>query len=166
MPGTSTRSRNYATTVDVTNAIAFEQGIASNGLPAVLVANLAALGENAAAITNIQSSFAGVDPFGAAGAFPQSLMDTNLDSSSYALAADMRDASLVMINASLLPSGQFRFDVPTESGVTYNILFNADLANPTNWTTVLTTNATANLLSYTNSLSAAAQGGFYRASHN
>jgi len=151
-----------AITIDPTNAIAFQQNIASNGLPSVLVSNLTALGESAAAITNIQNSFGGIDPFGAVGTFPQSLMNTNLDSSSHALATDMRSASLVLINASLLPGGQLRFDVPTEPGFMYNIQVTQDLANPTNWTTLATMSATTYLLSYTNNPSSGGQVVFYK----
>jgi hypothetical protein len=102
----------------------------------------------------------------AAGSFPQSLGNTNFDAAQQAIASNLRDASLTLINPAMLPSGQFRFDLPTEPGYTYSILFTQSLDGSSSWTPVLTTNATAALLSFTNTLPSSAQAGFYQATHN
>ncbi len=64
------------------------------------------------------------------GGFPGSLVNTNLDAAAQALAAGLRDASLKLINTSLLAGGQVRFDLPTEPGYTYTIQFTQNPANP------------------------------------
>jgi hypothetical protein len=117
-------------------------------------------------ITNIQYTLLTSDPGSMAGGFPGGLVNTNLDSTARTLAADMRNASLMLINASVLPGGQFRFDLPTEPGYAYTIQFSQNLADPAGWTTIFATNATTPLLSFTNTPAAGAPAGFYRASHN
>jgi hypothetical protein len=152
-------------TCTTNDALAFQMEIATNGLPTNLVDILTNLGVDMATITNLQYDLLTADPGSMAGSFPQSLSNTNLDSAAKGLAAALRDASLMLINASLLPGGQMRFDVPTEPGYTYTIQSTDNLANPS-WTTLLTTNATTSLLSFTNTPGLGAREAFYRASHN
>jgi hypothetical protein len=71
-----------------------------------------------------------------------------------------------MINPALLPSGQFRFDLPTEPGYTYAIQSKTSLTDPGGWTTLLSNKVTTALLSFTNTPPASAKSAFYRASHN
>ena len=152
--------------VSTNDAFALQKEIATNGLPATLLDALTELGADPRTITNIQNALLTQDPAAMAGSFPQSLTDTNLDSAAHALAAGLRDASLMLINTSLLPGSQFRFDLPTVPGYTYTIQFSENLADRAAWTTLLATNATTPLLSFTNTPAAGAQAGFYRASHN
>jgi hypothetical protein len=93
-------------------------------------------------------------------------VNTNLDAAQYATASSLRDAALTLINTAVLPSGQVRFDLPTEPGYTYTIQFNQDLANSAGWATVLSNSATSALLSYTNLPTAGGQAGYFRATHN
>jgi hypothetical protein len=155
-----------AIAVTVDDAITFQTNIVSEGLPANLLNALTQLGAETGAITNFQDSSIVADPNAVAGTFPQSLIDTNLDSGGNALAADLRNSSLMLINVVLLPSGQLRFDLPTEPAYTYSIQFNQNLGNPKGWTSLLTTNATASLISFTNTPDIGLQAGFYRASLN
>jgi hypothetical protein len=154
------------TTVTTNDALALQAQISTNGLPADMLAVLTALGDDADAITNFQNILLTVGPGTMAGSFPETLVNTNLDSTAQTLASGLRDASLVLINARLLPGGQFRFDLPTEPGYTYTIEYAQDLANPAGWTTLLTNNATTTLLSFTNTPAPNSPAGFYRASHN
>ena len=152
--------------VTTNDANALQAQISTNGLPADLLAVLTELGADDAAITNFQNNLLTADPATMTGSFPQSLVNTNLDSTAHTLASGLRDASLRLINATLLPGGQFRFDLPTEPGYTYTIEFAQDLANPAGWTTLLTNHAATTLLSYTNTPPTNAPAGFYWASHN
>lgn len=140
-----------------------EQSIATNGLPSDIVAGLTQLGLDSAAITNLQNSVFGVDPHSAAGTFPQSLPNTNLDSAYHTMAADLRSAALVLMNSTMLPGGQFRFDLATQPGHAYTIEFNEGLSNAAGWTPLFTTNASAYLLSFTNMPPVGTSAGFYRA---
>jgi hypothetical protein len=153
-------------TVSSNDVGSFQMEIATNGLPADLLDGLTALGLDGDTITNLQNTLLTADPGTLAGGFPGSLANTNLDSTSPTLAADLRDASLVLINASLLPGGQFRFDLPTEPGYTYAIQFTGNPADSAAWTTIFTTNAATALLSFTNTPASGARAGFYRALHN
>jgi len=72
----------------------------------------------------------------------------------------------VLSNAAVLPGGGIRFDLATTPGVTYTIQFNQDLSNPTGWTPLLTTDAVATSLAFTNPPPAGTNGGYYRAFHN
>jgi hypothetical protein len=153
-------------TVTTNDASDLQLEIITNGLPADLLDALTALGVDSDTITNVQYTLLTTDPGSMAGGFPGGLVNTNLDSAAGTLAADMRDASLMLINASLLPGGQFRFDLPTEPGYTYTIQFSENLAEPAGWTTLFATNATTRLLSFTNTAAAGAPVGFYRASHD
>ena len=153
-------------TVTTNDAINLQLQMITNGLPAGLLDALTALGVDPATITNIQFTLLTADPGSMAGGFPGSLVNTNLDSAARTLAADLRDASLTLINPSMLPGGQFRFDVPTVPGYTYAIQYAENLADPAGWTTLFTTNSTTPLLSFTNTPAAGARPGFYRASHN
>ena len=155
-----------AITVTTNDAITLQTQIITNGLPTNVVAALSAQGVDPTTISNYQNTLLTADAGSLAGTFPGSLADTNLDATAHTLGADLRDASLVLINASLLPGGQFRFDLPTEPGYTYNIQSTANLADPTSWATLFTTNAATTLLSFTNPPVAGAQSAFFRASHN
>ncbi len=155
-----------AITVTTNDAIALQMEITTNGFPPYLLAGFADLGTDPQTITNLQELVLTSDPIAMAGGFPGSLVNTNLDSDAKAAAAALRDASLMLINTSLLPSGQFRFDLPTEPGYIYTIQFSQNPANPTGWTTLFSNNVTSSLLSFTNTPSASAQAGFYRATHN
>jgi hypothetical protein len=75
-------------------------------------------------------------------------------------------SSLVLTNAAWLPTGAIRFDLTTTPGTAYTIQFNADLSQTTGWTPLLSTNASASLLSFTNSPPSGTKAGFYRAFHN
>jgi hypothetical protein len=153
-------------TVSSNDAVSFQMEIVTNGLPADVLDGLTALGLDGDTITNLQNTLLTADPGTLARGFPGGLVNTNLDSAALTLAADLRDASLVLINASLLPGGQFRFDLPTEPGYTYTIQLSENLADPAGWTTIFATNATTALLSFTNTAAAGAPVGFYRASHD
>lgn len=153
-------------TVTSNEVMSFQMQINSSGLPASLQNGLAGVGLDSGSISNIQADLVASDPAAMAGSFPQSLMNTNLDAAQHATAASLRDASLVLVNAAVLPSGKFRFDLPTEPGYTYQIQFTENPANPAGWTALLTNNATTTLLSFTNGLNVGANGGFYRATHN
>jgi hypothetical protein len=142
-----------------------QANVLTNGLDSDLQATLMQLGADGTTITNIQFDFVLQDPNAIAGSFPQSLTNSTADAALHAVASVLRDSSLRLINIQLLPSGQIRFDLPTEPSYIYNIQFNQNLANPDGWTSVLTTNATTSLLSFTNTL-IAGQSGFYRASQN
>ncbi len=139
---------------------------AGGGLPANLGATLMQLGADSATVTNIQDSYLSLGANAVPGSFPQSLSNPALDSAFHNAATDLRNASLVLINLISLPSGQVRFDLPTEPGYAYSILFSRDLGNPASWVPLLTTNASANLISFTNAPSIGSRAGFYRASHN
>ena len=118
-----------------------------------MLAVLTALGEDADAITNFPEHSADGGPREPwPSVSTQTLVNTNLDSTAHTLAARRKpeDASLVLINARLLPGVQFRCDLPTEPGYTYTIQYAQDVANPAGWTTLLTNNATPALLSFTN----------------
>jgi hypothetical protein len=95
------------TTVTTNDALALQAQISTNGLPADMLAVLTALGDDADAITNFQNILLTVDPGTLAGGFPGVLVNTNLDSAARTLAADLRDASLMLINTSVLPEGHF-----------------------------------------------------------
>jgi len=116
-------------TVTTNDVIALQMEITTNGLPADLVDGLTALGVDANTITNIQNSLLTVEPGTLAGSFPETLVNTNLDSSAQALASGLRDASLKLINVNMLPSGQLRFDLPTEPGYNYTIQVSQQLAS-------------------------------------
>jgi len=152
--------------VTTNDAINLQLQMITNGLPADLLNTLTALGVDPGTITNIEYTLLTADPGSMAGGFPGGLVNTNLDSTARALAAGLRDASLMLINTSVLPGGHFRFDLPTVPGYTYTIQFSENLADRAAWTTLLATNATTPLLSFTNTPAAGAQAGFYRASHN
>jgi hypothetical protein len=155
-----------AITVSTNDALNLQIEISSNGLPSELLDELTALGTDAQTITNIEFALLTADPTNMAGSFPQSLTDTNLDSAARSLAANLRDASLTMINAAFLPTGQFRFDLPTEPGYGYTIGSSQNLADPASWTTIVSNIATSTLLSFTNAPPSGAPAIFYRASHN
>jgi hypothetical protein len=155
-----------AITVTTNDAVDLQLEIATNGLPSDLLAGLTELGADGGTITNIQGELLTSDPGTIVGNFPQSFINTNLDSTQHAAAASLRDASLVLINPARLPNGLFRFDLPTEPGYTYTIQFTQNPANPAPWTALLTTNATTALLSFTNTPALGAQAGFYQATHN
>jgi hypothetical protein len=140
--------------------------VATNGLDAGVQAMLTQFGADSTTITNLQYAYLEQDPIAEAGTFPQSLTNPALDLAVQNAASVLRAAALTLINVAILPSGQIRFDLPTEPGFTYNIRFNQNLANLTGWTNVLTINATANLLSFTNTMDAGVQTGFYQASQN
>lgn len=155
-----------AITVSSNDAVNLQTQIITNGLPTNLLATLTAQGVDPDTITNIQNTLLTADPNALAGSFPGSLADTNLDVTAHTIAANLRDASLMLINPSVLPGGQFRFDLATEPGYTYSIQSSENLADPTGWATIFTTNASTTLLSFTNPAVAGAQAVFYRASHN
>jgi hypothetical protein len=155
-----------AITVTTNDAIDLQNEIATNGLPAALQNGFTDLRTDSQTISNIEVSLLTSDPNTMAGGFPASLANTNLDLAAQAVAASLRDASLVLINTAVLTGGQFRFDLPTEPGYTYTIQFSQDLADPAIWTTIFSNNATASLLSFTNTPPVSAQAGFYRALHN
>ncbi len=155
-----------AITVTTNDAINLQLQMITNGLPADLLDALTALGVDADTITNIEYTLLTADPGSMAGGFPGGLVNTNLDSAARALAADLRDASLMLINTSVLPGGHFRFDLPTVPGYTYTIQFSENIAEPAGWTTLFATNATTLLLSFTNTPAAGAPAGFYRALHD
>ncbi len=153
-------------TVTTNDATDLQMEIATNGFPTNLVEGLMELGVDAQTITNMQNWLLTQDPGSLTGSFPNSLANTNLDSASQTLAAYLRDASLMLIYASLLPSGQFRFELPMEPGYSYTIQFNQNLTHSSGWTTIYSNSATATLLSFTNTPPPNAQPGFYRATHN
>jgi hypothetical protein len=148
----------------VNDAINFQNEIATNGLPQWLLQGLMDIGTDSTTITNIQNDLLAADPSSLAGSFPAILVNTNLDSASVGLAAVLRAHSLVLISPGLLPSGQFRFDLPTEPGYTYSIEHTDNVASPSSWTTILITNAATSLLSFTNTAAVNAPVGYYRAS--
>ncbi len=153
-------------TVTTNDAINLQLQMITNGLPADLLDALTALGVDPGTITNIEYTLLTADPGSLAGGFPGGLVNTNLDSAARTLAADLRDASLMLINTGVLPGGHFRFDLPTVPGYTYTIQFSENPAEPAGWTTLFATNATTPLLSFTNTPAAGAQAGFYRALHD
>jgi hypothetical protein len=69
----------------------------------------------------------------------------------------------VLTNAALLPGGSVRFDLTTTPGVTYAIQYNQNLNNPSGWTPLLTTDAVATVMSFTNTPASGTKAGFYRA---
>jgi hypothetical protein len=75
-------------------------------------------------------------------------------------------AALTLSNAALVPGGGIQFDLATTPGVTYTVQFNENLSNPLGWTSLLTTDAVATSLSFTNPPPAGTNAGFYRAFHN
>jgi hypothetical protein len=145
---------------------ALQEEISTNGLSGDLLQGLTALGADSQTITNWQNLLLTLDADSAAGSFPQSLSNTNLDSVAKKTAASLRETSLVIINPAILPTGQIRFDVPAEPGYSYAIQFTQDLNDPTSWTALFSTNATTTLLSFTNTPAASAKAGYYRASHS
>jgi hypothetical protein len=155
-----------AITVTTNDAINLQLQIITNGLPAGLLDAFTTLGVDSTTISNIQDTLLTADVDALAGSFPGSLVNTKLDSTAKTLAADLRDASLMLINARLLPGGQFRFDLPTEPGYNYTIEFTQNLADPAGWTTIFANHATTALMSFTNTPPLNGPAGFYRASHN
>jgi hypothetical protein len=155
-----------AITVTSNDATALQMQITTNGLPAILVSALTALGADPETITNIQNNLLTADPATMSGSFPASLSNSNLDSASHALAAGLRDASLVLINPTVLPNGRLRFDLPTEPEYVYTVQFNKNLTNPAGWMALFSNKATTTSISFTNTALPTAQAGFYRASHN
>jgi hypothetical protein len=153
-------------TVTTNDAINLQLQMITNGMPADLLDALTALGADGDTITNIEYTLLTADPGSMAGGFPGGLVNTNLDSATHTLAAAMRDASLMLINTSVLPGGQIRFDLPTEPGYTYTIQFSQNLADPAGWTTIFSNQATTSLLSFTNTPPLNPPAGFYRASHD
>ena len=91
--------------VTTNDAIDLQVQMITNGLPADLLDALTALGVDPGTITNIQYTLLTADPGSMAGGFPGGLVNTNLDSTARTLAADLRGASLMLINASVLPGG-------------------------------------------------------------
>ena len=75
-------------------------------------------------------------------------------------------SSLGLTNAARLPGGSFRLDLTATPGTSYTIQFNPQISNAAGWTPLLTTNASANLLSFTNTPPPGSAAGFYRASRN
>jgi hypothetical protein len=69
----------------------------------------------------------------------------------------------VLTNAAWLPGRGVRFDLTTTPGLTYTVQFNQDLNNPTGWTPLLTTDAVASLVPFTNSPPSGTTAGYYRA---
>jgi hypothetical protein len=153
-------------TVTGSQVTSFQNQIASNGLPATVRAGLSSLGIDGAGITNILGGFLAASQSTLATNFPQSLINTNQDAAQHATAAALRDASLMLINAAALAGGKSRFDLPTEPGYTYTIQFTSKLSDHASWTTLLSTNASTALLSFTNTAGAGATAGYYRATHN
>jgi hypothetical protein len=72
-------------------------------------------------------------------------------------------AAPVLTNAVLLPGGGVSFNVSATPGLTYAVQFNQDLGDSSGWTALLTTNAVANVFSFTNLPGAGSAAGFYRA---
>ena len=155
-----------AIAVTAADALQFQMEIDTNGLPTNFVEDLTELGADPQTITNFQNAILTQDPADMSGGFPGSLSNPNLDAAQLATAGGLRDASLVMINPALLPTGQFRFDLPTEPGYTYTIQSRTSLTDPGGWTTLLSNKVTTALLSFTNTPSGSAKSAFYRASHN
>jgi hypothetical protein len=77
--------------------------------------------------------------------------------------ASVATSALVLTNAALVPGGGVRFDLTTTPGTTYAIQFNPNLNNLSGWTPLLTTNALAGLVSFTNSPVSGTAAGYYRA---
>jgi hypothetical protein len=67
-----------------------------------------------------------------------------------------------LTNAVAIPGGGLQFDFTTTPGLTYTVQFNSDLSDSTGWSTLLTTNAAANSVSYTNSPPSGTATGYYR----
>lgn len=155
-----------AVTVATNDAIALQEQITTNGLPANLLAVLTAQGMDSETVSNFQNTLMTADAGSLAGSFPGSLAGTNLDGTTHTVAATLRDAAMTLVNFSVLPGGQFRFDLATQPGYTYNIQYSSNLADPAGWSTIFTTNAATTLLSFTNPPVSGAQAVFYRASHN
>jgi hypothetical protein len=72
----------------------------------------------------------------------------------------------VLTNTTRLSGGTIQFDLATTPGVTYTIQFNEDLNNSAGWSSLLTTDAVATSLTFTNTPPAGVNAGFYRAFHN
>jgi hypothetical protein len=155
-----------ALTLTSNQAASLQLEFATNGFPSDAIAGLTSLGITGLDLTNIEAEMITADPGALAGTFPQCLGDTNFDAAQFSLAGSLRDASLVLINPALLSGGRFRADLPTEPGYTYTIQFSQNPADPTSWTAIITNTATAFQLSFTNTVPAGAQAGFYRATHN
>jgi hypothetical protein len=68
----------------------------------------------------------------------------------------------VLTNTAWLAGGSVRFDFTTTPGLTYTVQFNQDLVNPTGWTSLLVTDAVANIVPFTNSPPSGAAAGYYR----
>lgn len=143
-----------------------QMNVFSAGFDTNFQAVLTQFGVDGATITNIEDDFVTQDPNSIAGTFPQSLVNPTLDAASHNVASVFRESSLIFINVASLPGGQIRFDLPTEPGYNYTIQCNHDLNNPSGWTTLLATNATTALLSFTNAPPSGTQAGFYRALQN
>ena len=75
-------------------------------------------------------------------------------------------STLVLTNANWLPGGSIRFNLTTTPGVIYTVESNQNVSNVAGWTPLLTTNATANLVTITNTPPPGTKAGFYRVSHN
>ncbi len=137
---------------------------ASNGLPAMLQSNLVAIGADATTISNIGTLFFSIDPNAAAGYFPGCLLNPVFDAGSMAAAAAFSYSSPVLLNPSV-GGGNIIFDVPTLAGVTYQLQFSPDLRSASNWTTLTSSNAVTNLISFTNPIPSGDTVGFYRVLH-
>jgi hypothetical protein len=70
-------------------------------------------------------------------------------------------SDLGFTNLTALPGGSIQFDLTTTPGQTYEIQFNSVLSNPAGWTPLLVTNASTNMVTFTNSPPSGL--GFYRA---
>jgi hypothetical protein len=69
----------------------------------------------------------------------------------------------ILSNAAVLPGGGVQFNVMTTPGLTYTVQYNSDLSNPSGWTTLLTTNAVTNAVTFSYSPASGTAAGFYRA---
>ena len=153
--------------VDPTNFTELIEGItAGNGLPAAFQQAISTYALDATMVTNLENVSFGLDPGSIAGTFPANLANTNLDSAMLAAASALWFSSPQLLNAQLLSGGQIRFDLPTLPGYNYTLQYSQDLSNPASWTSLLTTNSSANFISFTNTLPIGSKAGFYRAYHN
>ncbi|HUA65286.1 MAG TPA: hypothetical protein VME24_05530 [Alphaproteobacteria bacterium] len=148
--------------LDVTNAEQVQSSIMS-GVDFPALDGLADLSIDEGTVTNVETLLLTVDPDDCTGNFPQVLSTTDFDAAEHSTAESLRESSLVLLNAAQILGSRFRFDLPTEPGYNYSVQFNQNLAKPLGWITLFSTNATAVLLSFTNSPPAGAAAGFYRA---
>jgi hypothetical protein len=137
-----------------------------NGLPSLLQQAASQLGLDGTTVSNIEDSFFGIDIGSVTGTFPANLANTNLDSAMLNAASTLWFSSPQFLNPMVLSGGNFRFDLSTLSNCTYTVQYNEDLKNPAGWTALLTTNATASFLSFTNMPPLGSKARFYRAYHN